>query len=101
MKLNNEINNYINNKLENNINKDIEIKQDNFLETNLGKIINTAVDYGLKFILPDLFEDQIINIKNTILKDGLGDGINNTTPEPADSRDFGVIFFLKQIIVIE
>lgn len=61
----------LNNKLENTLEK----KQRNFLETSLGKTINSAIDIGLKAALPNLVEDQIINIKNTILEQGFSEGI--------------------------
>ena len=34
-------------------NNELEIKQNNFLKTNIGSIVNTAIDVGLRFILPD------------------------------------------------
>lgn len=65
--------------LENNINneltKNIEEEQKNFLETNFGKIINNTIDIGIKSILPDLIEDQIIEVKNAILENGFKEGI--------------------------
>lgn len=48
--------------------------QNNFLETTLGKTINGALDIGLKWILPDLIEDEIIQIKDTLLENGLKEG---------------------------
>jgi len=51
-------------------------KQNNFLETTLGKTINTAIDIGLRSLLPDLIEEQVINIKEVLLKNGLKEGIN-------------------------
>ena len=53
-------------------------KQQNFLETTLGKTINTALDIGLRWILPDIIENQVIEIKDTLLKNGLKDGINKS-----------------------
>lgn len=49
--------------------------QQNFLQTNLGKTINSAIDIGLKAVLPDLIEDQIIDVKNAILENGFSEGI--------------------------
>ena len=68
------------------INNKIEIKNDllnekdqkNFLETTLGKTINTAIDIGIRAILPDFIDDQVINIKNNLLKNGLKEGISKT-----------------------
>ena len=38
--------------------------QTNFLETTLGKAINTALDIGIRAILPDFIDEQVINIKD-------------------------------------
>lgn len=51
----------------------LENKQKSFLETNLGKAINTGVDFGLKVILPDFIEDDIIEVKDTLIKEGFGE----------------------------
>jgi len=53
----------------------IEKEQNNFLETTLGKTINTAVDIGIRALLPNYLEDAIINIKDTLLTEGLTEGI--------------------------
>ena len=64
--------------IENNIdNKVTEEKQNNFLQTTLGKTINTAFDLGLRAVLPELVEDQVIDIKNTIINCGFQEGINS------------------------
>lgn len=55
-----------------------ENMQKNFLETTLGKTINTAVDIGIRTILPDMIEDQVINIKDNLLNYGLKEGISKT-----------------------
>ena len=65
-----------NNFLEQNNNLDITQKQNNFLETTIGKVINTGIDIGLRAVLPDLIENQVIDIKNTLLQNGLKEGIN-------------------------
>ena len=53
----------------------IEKLQQNFLETTFGKVINSAIDIGLKAVLPDLIENQIIGIKDVILESGFSEGI--------------------------
>lgn len=58
-----------------NINNEIREKQESFIETNLGKAINTAMDIGIKAVLPDFIEDQIIQIKDAILEQGFKEGI--------------------------
>ena len=42
--------------------------QNKFLQTTLGKVINTGIDIGLRGVMPDMIEDQIIEIKNVLLK---------------------------------
>lgn len=73
---NNNIN--LNNNLVN------ENMQKSFLETALGKTINTAIDVGIRAILPEFVEDQVINIKNNLLDYGLNDGIKKTIDDAID-----------------
>ena len=64
-----------------NINEGI---QKNFLESTLGKVINTTIDIGIRAILPDFLEDQIINIKDNLFNFGLKDGITKTIDDAID-----------------
>lgn len=57
----------LNNKIVN------EKTQKSFLESTLGKAVNTAIDIGLRAILPDFVENQVIGIKNNLLNYGLKD----------------------------
>lgn len=75
-----EINNDIN--LENNLVN--ENSQKKFLETTLGKTINTAVDIGIRALLPEFVEEQVINIKDNLLNYGLKDGISKTIDDAID-----------------
>lgn len=72
----NKLENQKNINLENNL--EIQNKQNNFLESILGKTINSAIDIGIRFILPDFMEEQIINVKDNLLKYGLREGIDRT-----------------------
>lgn len=73
-------------------NNNIELKNDivnettqrSFLETTLGKAVNTAVDIGIRAVLPDFIEDEIINIKDNLLNYGLKDGITQTIDDAID-----------------
>ena len=56
-------------------NQNLEKEQQSFLESTLGKTINYAIDIGIKAVLPDLIEDEIINIKDAIITNGFKDGI--------------------------
>lgn len=69
-------------EIDNNINNERE--QKNFLETMLGKTINTAVDIGIRAIFPEFLEEQIINIKDNLVKYGLKDGISKTIDDAID-----------------
>lgn len=51
-------------------------EQKNFLDTTLGKVVNTAVDLGLRWVLPDFVENQIIDVKNSLIRGGLKEGID-------------------------
>lgn len=68
-------------------------KQNQFIETTLGKTINGALDIGLRWILPDLIEDQVIEIKDTLLKNGLKEGINKSIETAIDfgKSAFGIV----------
>lgn len=74
------------------INNDIDLDrnlinentQKSFLETALGKTINTAIDIGIRTILPDMIEDQVINVKDNLLNYGLKEGISKTINDAID-----------------
>jgi len=57
------------------ISQGLEKKQESFLETTLGKVINKAVDIGIAAVVPDLIEDEVIDIKNAIIKNGFQEGV--------------------------
>ena len=63
-------------ELNNNLIKENDQKE--FLETTLGKTINTAIDIGIRALLPDFIDEQIINIKDNLMNYGLKNGINQT-----------------------
>ena len=61
-----------------------ETSQKNFLETTLGKTINTALDIGIRALLPDFIDEQIINLKNNLFNNGLKEGITKTIDDAID-----------------
>ena len=71
-------------EIENEITNDIQIEKNNFLNSIIGKTINNAIDIGLKSILPDLIENQIIEIKNVLLTNGLKAGIDSAVENAID-----------------
>lgn len=76
MTIEREINNELKNSLENTEKK--------FLPTILKNTINNAIDFGLKTILPDLIEEQVIDIKNSLFENGLKDGIRTAVDSTID-----------------
>lgn len=58
--------------------------QINFIETNLGRTINFGLDIGLRALLPDFIEQQIIDLKDTLLKEGFSEGIKKITSSAID-----------------
>lgn len=61
-----------------------ENTQKSFLQTTLGKTINTAVDIGIRALLPDFIDEQVINIKNNLINNGLKEGISKTIDDAID-----------------
>lgn len=70
-----ELNNNVN--ISNNNNElATEKEQNGFLESTLGKVINSALDVGIRMILPDFVEDGVVEVKDALLKGGLKEGID-------------------------
>lgn len=71
-------------EIENEVNNNIEKEKNNFLNNIIGNTINNAIDIGLKSILPDLIENQIIDIKNALVANGLKGGIETAIDSAID-----------------
>lgn len=50
--------------------------ENNFFQSNLGQAINSAVDIGLKAILPNFIENDIIEIKDAFIEEGFSEAID-------------------------
>lgn len=59
-------------------------KQKSFLESNLGQVINGGIDLGLRALLPDVIEDEIIEIKDSIITDGFSAGVKTAIDNVVD-----------------
>ena len=82
--------------MENTIDKNIELdnkldidnisieEQKGFLETTIGKTVNAGIDIAIKSVLPDFIEDQIIEVKNVLLNEGLKDGVKTLIDSAID-----------------
>ena len=71
--------------LENNLNANLELEQNNFLDTALGQAIDTGIDVGIRYVLPDFIEDKVIELKDNMIKYGLKEGISNTIKSTIDT----------------
>ena len=67
------------------VEKEVTVENQNtFLQTTLGKTINTGIDIGIRAILPDYIEEQIIDLKNNLIEYGLKDGIKKSIDDAID-----------------
>ena len=55
--------------------------QNNFLKTNIGQAINGGIDIGLKVVLPDIIEDEVIAIKDSLITEGFSAAIDTAIEE--------------------
>lgn len=69
----------------NQINQEIGKKQNNFLETTIGKAVDFGLDIGIRAIAPDFIEEQVIDVKNNIFQHGITDGVKKTVEETVNA----------------
>ena len=79
-----DIENQLNNEKNINNNIEIEKEQKNFLETTIGKIVNTGLDIGIRALLPDFIDEQVINLKDNLFEYGFKEGITKTIDDAID-----------------
>lgn len=53
-----------------------EKEQNTFLNSTLGKVVDSAIDVGLRMALPDFVEEGVISVKDALLQGGLKEGID-------------------------
>lgn len=58
-----------------NIDENMNREKNDFLDSTMGKIINNSIDLVIKAIVPDIVDDQVINIKDAIIRGGFEEGI--------------------------
>ena len=84
------INELLENNIQNNLqslesNNDVTVEKQNiFLESTLGKAINTGINLALRAVLPDLIESQVIEVKDVLLSQGLQEGIKTIVNSAVD-----------------
>lgn len=59
-------------------------EQKGFLDSTLGKVINTGLDAGIRFLLPDLIEEQVIDVKDAIINNGFKAGVEEAISSAVD-----------------
>lgn len=68
-----------NNALENGMNleqaQELTKEENSFFESTFGKIVNSGIEIGIKAVLPNFLEDEVIEIKNAIINDGFKEGL--------------------------
>lgn len=72
MEFNKNLENVINHVTE--LGNKLAIAQEKFVQSNLFDIFNYALDTGIKIALPDIAEDAVIDIKDTLLDNGFKNG---------------------------
>lgn len=69
--------------IENELNNKNE--QNKFLDTTLGKAIDNGIEIGLRYVLPNYIEDEVIQLKDNLLNYGLKDGISKSIQSVIDT----------------
>ena len=69
---------FLENNLFNSVSNKLGELQEKFLESKWGQAIDKGIDFGLKVILPNTIEDDVIDIKNVFVREGLVEGIQKT-----------------------
>ena len=60
------------------------LAQSKNIKIDIGNLANTGLEFGLRTILPDFIEDDIIEIKDTFIEEGFIDGIQNIIDKAED-----------------
>lgn len=63
--------------------ENLNIENDNFFN-NFGQMINSTIEAGMRAILPDFIENDAIDIKNTLVTEGIPETINKTIGKVVD-----------------
>lgn len=61
--------------------QELEEEQKGFLKTTFGQVVNSGMDLAIRAIMPDLIEDEIINIKDSLITDGFKAAVDTAIEE--------------------
>lgn len=61
--------------------EELERKQNKFLESNLGKVIDSGINIALKAVLPNFIEDEVIAVKDSLVTEGFSAAVDTAIKE--------------------
>ena len=64
--------------------QELSKSQNKFLQSTIGKITNSGLNIGIRALLPNVIEDQVIEIKDAILNNGFQEGIKQAIKAAID-----------------
>jgi hypothetical protein len=64
--------------LENSLTTNLENEQSSFLQSTFGQILDKGLNIGIRALLPDFVENDVIDIKDSLLNNGLKSAIDTT-----------------------
>ena len=68
----------------NNITENLGDKQNDFLQTNLGQAIDNGINYGLRILLPDIIEDEVVSVKDSLVTEGFSAAVSKAIEEASN-----------------
>ena len=68
----------------NNITENLGDKQNDFLQTNLGQAIDNGINYGLRVLLPDIIEDEVVSVKDSLVTEGFSAAVSKAIEEASN-----------------
>ena len=60
------------------------LKQTKDIKIDIGNLANTGLEFGLRAVLPDFIEDDIIDIKDKFIQEGFTEGVKETYEKVKD-----------------
>lgn len=71
--------------LNSNLNEENLVEEQNsFLQSSIGQAVNSALDIGLRMILPDFIEDGVVEIKDAFIQGGFKEGVDTAINNAID-----------------
>ena len=55
--------------------ENLNIENNNFFENTFGNLINNSIESGIRALLPNFIENDVIEIKNTLINQGIPDAV--------------------------